>query len=273
MNFTKNMKHQIIQKLVLGLAFFSFAIVFSQNESDNPLKKKETIFKGVYDYAKLLSPQEATSLSRKLINYSDTTSTQIAIAIVKSLNGQEISMLTAEKAHDWGIGQKGKDNGVFIVIAQQERKINISTGYGVEHLLTDYKSKEIIDQIITPSFKNQQYYQGLDKATTAIIQILAGTYKADPKEDSGGINFVFIIFIVIVIFIIINNKNSGKGNKNRRLQRDSADILTSVILSSMGRSSRSSGGFGNGGSFGSGGSFGGSFGGGGFGGGGASGGW
>ena len=266
--------YRFLQKLVFRLAFFSVTFLFAQENS--PLEKKETTYKGVYDYANMLSPEELSLLSQKLINYSDTTSTQIAIAIIESLNGNDISMLAAEKAHDWGIGQKGKDNGIFIVISQKDRKINISTGYGVEHLLTDYKSKEIIDNVITPNFKNQQYYKGLDQATNIIFEILAGTYKADTKEEtSGGISFLFIIFVIIIIFIFLNNKNnSGKGNgKNNKSNRNSSDILTAILLSNLGRSSRSSGGFG--GSFGSGGGFGGggSFGSGGFGGGGASGGW
>ncbi|MEN8890746.1 MAG: TPM domain-containing protein, partial [Wenyingzhuangia sp.] len=150
-----------LTKLVLGLAFFSAILLQAQE----PLAKKETTFKGVYDQANLLSNQEVRALSQKLIRYSDTTSTQVAIATIESLNGYDIAMLATEKAQDWGIGQQGKDNGVFILVAAQERKIHIATGYGVEHLLTDYVSKQIIDQVLTPNFKQQQYYNGFNQAT------------------------------------------------------------------------------------------------------------
>lgn len=266
-----------ISKLVLGLAFFSIFFATAQE----PLSEKETVYKGVYDEANLLSAQEAQQLSYKLIKYADTTSTQIVIATIKSLNGYDISMLATEKAHDWGLGQKGKDNGVFILIAQQDRKIKIATGYGVEHLLTDYISKRIIDGIITPNFKAQQYYQGLNSATDAIIKTLAGEYKANPKKKNGKQgkgNIVFIIIIVLVVIFIMSrgnnsgNNNDGSNNKGRRRGLDAADVLTSVILGSLGNGGGyrggSSGGFGGGGGF-----SGGGFGGGGFGGGGASGGW
>lgn len=264
------LKH--ITKLVLGLAFFTTIFVQAQE----PLAKKETTFKGVYDYAHILSNQEVQALSQKLIRYSDTTSTQIAIATIKSLNGQDIAMLATEKAHEWGIGQKGKDNGVFILIAPNERKIHIATGYGVEHLLTDYLSKQIIDDIISPNFKRQQYFNGLSQATDVIIKVLAGEYKADAKKNSKGKGNLFIIILIVggIIFIMSRSNNSGKGNggsNNRGGGLDSSDIFTAILLGSMGSSRGYRGG--SSGGFGGGGFSGGGFGGGGFGGGGASGGW
>jgi len=263
-----------ITKLVLGLAFFSIFLASGQE----PLAKKETEFKGVYDYANMFSVQETQTLSRKLIQYADSTSTQIAVATIKSLNGYDISMLATEKAHEWGIGQNGKDNGVFVLIAQQDRKIKIATGYGVEHLLTDYMSKQVIDNIITPNFKASQYYKGVNQGVDAIIKVLAGEYKADPKKkkSSGKGNLIIIILIIsFVIFLMSRGKdnNGGDNNSNRGRKRglDASDVLTSMILGSLGngrgyRGGSSSGGFGGGFS-------GGGFGGGGFGGGGASGGW
>lgn len=266
------LKH--ITKLVLGLAFFTTVLTQAQE----PLAKKETTFKGVYDYAHILSNQEVQALSQKLIRYSDTTSTQIAIATIESLNGNDIAMIATEKAHDWGIGQKGKDNGVFILVAPNERKIHIATGYGVEHLLTDYLSKQIIDEIITPNFKKQQYYTGLNQATDVIIKVLAGEYKADAKKASKGKGNILVLVLIIgvVIFFMSRGNNSGKGgnggSNNRKGGLDSSDIFTAILLGSLGSSrgyrGGSSGGFGGGGFSGGGG-----FGGGGFGGGGASGGW
>ncbi|MGY5352674.1 TPM domain-containing protein [Wenyingzhuangia sp. IMCC45533] len=264
--------NKFISKLVIGLAFFSALVLKAQD----PLAKKETQFKGVYDYANMLSDGEQNALSQKLIRYADTTSTQVAIATITSLNGNDIAMLATEKAHEWGIGQKGKDNGVFILVSKTDRKIHIATGYGVEHLLTDYLSKQIIDNIITPSFKKQQYYDGLNNATSTIFKVLAGEYKADKKKGKTkkkGNILVIILIVAIVIFIMSRGNSSGKGGRGsggRKKGLDSSDILTAMILGSLGsgRGYRgSSGGFG-GGSFG-----GGSFGGGGFGGGGASGGW
>lgn len=274
----KMYKH--IVKLVLGLAFFSITVAFGQ---DDPLAKKETTFKGVYDYANMLSSQEANTLSRKLINYADSTSTQIAVATIQSLQGNAISQIAVEKAHEWGIGQKGKDNGIFVLISKQDRAIHIATGYGVEHLLTDYRTKQIIDGIIKPNFKAQQYYTGLDKATNVIIQILAGEYQTEPKKQTSNRKGNIVVLLLIVAFVIFimsrgNNSNNGGNGSNKGRKRgklDANDVLTSIILGSLGNGrgyrGGSSGGFGGG--FSGGGSFGGGFGGGGFGGGGASGGW
>jgi len=266
--------YKYITKLVLGLAFFSIAITNAQD----PLAKKETQFKGVYDYGNILSSQEENALALKLIHYADTTSTQIVIATINSLNGNSIAMLATEKAHEWGIGQKEKDNGVFILVATKERKIHIATGYGVEHLLTDYLSKQIITDIITPSFKKQQYYYGFNVATNRIFQILAGEYKAPPrKNEKKGKGNILVLFVIIgiVLFFMSRGNNSGKGNdgsNNRGGNLNSSDIFTAILLGSMGSSRGYRGGSSSGG-FGGGFSGGGGFGGGGFGGGGASGGW
>lgn len=267
------MKNKFFQKLVLGLAFFT-TIVFGQKN----IIPTETEYKGVYDYANLLSPTENQQLTDRLIQYSLKTSTQIAIVSIPSLEGNEIAMLATETAHAWGLGQKGKDNGILILIAKKERKMFIANGYGVEHLLTDYLSKEIIEDILKPAFKQQQFYQGLDEATTRIIKIMGGTYKADPKSNEKGfpIGNLIILGILIIAFIILMNKKNGGNHGGNRGNRggglDAGDLLTAFWLGSLGRNS---GGFGgNSSGFGSGGGFsGGGFGGGGFGGGGAGGDW
>lgn len=232
----------------------------------------------MYDYAKMLKYAEAKQLEQKLIKYSDSTSTQIVVATINSLKGEDIAMYATEWAHKWGIGgSEEKDNGVFLLVAKNDRKITIRTGYGVEHRLTDALSKRIITQVITPAFKQGQYYKGLDRGTDYIFKALNGEYKGVPrksKEDSS-IPIIFVVFFFIILFIILANSDKGNHNNGRRRRSTAANILESIILSNTGRSGGFGGGFGggsSGGGFGGGG-FGGGFGGGGFGGGGASGGW
>ena len=183
-------------------------------------------------------------------------------------------MFAAELGQKWGIGQKGKDNGVLILVAKNERKVNISTGYGVEHLLTDALSRRIVENIITPNFKSGNFYAGLNKGTDAVFKVLTGEFKANPKEQKSKTSSKlkgFFIFIVILLFFIFRNRNNRGGGKGGRRRDMSSDILTAILFSNMGRSS---GGFGGGSSGGfGGGGFSGGFGGGGFGGGGASGSW
>lgn len=222
----------------------------------------------------LLSNTQKRNLEQKLIRYSDSTSTQIVVAIISSTKGEDITYLGAQWGQAWGIGQADKDNGILILLATDDRRIAINTGYGVEGSLTDLMSKRIIERVIIPEFKKGDYYAGLDKGSDAIFQVLNVEFTED-RSFGNGTRFPFeglfplIIFIVILI-ILLNRKNKGNGGRGGRRGKG-LDIWDMIILSNMGRSSGSSGGFGSGG-FGGGG-FSGGFGGGGFGGGGASGGW
>lgn len=253
------------QFLCIALALVGF-IVQGQNY---PAKPKDQ--KPVYDYANLLTSSEENLLNRKLVQYADTTSTQIVIVTIESLEGIEINFYGTELAQKWGLGQKGKDNGILILVSKGDKKTGINTGYGVEARLTDALSRRVIENYINPEFKSGQFYTGLDNGTTAIIQIMSGEYQAPPsrkgKPEGQGIGF--IIFVIIMIIVFSRFKNGG-GRGGRR--SGAGDVLTWMLLSNMG-SSRSSGGFGSGGFGGGGGGFSGGFGGGGFGGGGASGSW
>src|SRR5690606_340657 len=130
----------------------------------------------VYDYYQLLSESEKNTLEQKLIKYSDTTSTQIVIAIIPSTQGENINYLGAQWGQKWGIGQEKEDNGVLILLARDDRRIAINTGYGVEHLLTDAMSRRIIENDIIPYFKQDDYYGGLNNGTDAIFKVLMGEY-------------------------------------------------------------------------------------------------
>ncbi|TYQ00147.1 uncharacterized protein C7447_101756 [Tenacibaculum adriaticum] len=264
----------------ITLLFF-FGLLFAQNSfAQFDIPKKPDFQTSVYDYIGLLSASEKSALENKLIKYSDTTSTQIVVAIIATTNGEEIGYLATNWAHEWGIGgSKEKDNGVFMLLAKDDRKITIRTGYGVEHLLTDYTSRQIIEYDILPHFKNGNYYAGLDSGANAVFKVMKGEYQGTRKKSKDGFDPGFIIFIVIIIifFILIsrgNRGNRGGGYRNYRDDNTSRSILETIILSNAGRGGFG-GGFGGGsGGFGGGsGGFGGGFGGGGFGGGGATGGW
>ncbi len=249
---------------------FLFGYLFSHNiYAQFDIPEKPNFQTSVYDYIGLLSKNEKQKLENKLIKYSDSTSTQIVVGIIKSTKGENISYLATNWAHKWGIGEKDKDNGIFILLANDDRKITIRTGYGTEHLLTDYISRQIIEYNIAPHFKNGNYYAGLDSATNSIFKVMSGEYKGTRKKDEGfPIEFI-ILLIVIIIFIILisrNNRNNNGGNYTNYNDFDP------FILSHSGRRSyHGSGGFfGGDNDFGG---FGGGFGGGGFGGGGATGDW
>lgn len=264
-------KHNILKKYI---AFFIAILVVQVAFGQFTIPDKPKLQTSVYDYANLLSASQKSTLEQKLISYSDSTSTQIVIATVETIKGEDIGILTPKWAHQWGIGQAKEDNGVFILLANKERKIWISPGYGVEHKLTAGITGTIVRTIIIPEFKQGDFYAGLDKGTYAVFEVLNGTYKnnAPAKSESGGFpSFIIIIIIIFILLIIFSKKNRGGGNGGRgfRDKSTAADILTAIILSRAGRGGFGSGGFGGGSS----GGFGGGFGGGGFSGGGAGGNW
>ncbi len=270
MQHSKLFFRHLVFVILLGSFFLS--------EAQYKIPEKPSFQTSVYDYTNLLSSSEKQSLEDKLVRYSDTTSTQIVVAIINSTEGEYINYLGTQWAEKWGIGQEKEDNGVFILLAENDRKIGINTGKGVEHLLTDAMSRRIIERDIIPYFKNGDHYGGLNRGADAIFEVMTGEYKGTRQSNSNEFPFaVFVfLFIIFIIFIVAISKSRGGGNGGNRGNRsDSRGLLEAIILSNMGRGSyrggSSSGGFG-GGSFGGGG-FGGGFGGGSFGGGGASGGW
>lgn len=226
----------------------------------------------VNDYVGLLSAGERNALEKKLVAYDDSTSTQIAIVIEESLEGDDLFDYTVRLAQEWGIGRDGKDNGLLVYVAMAERQIRIQTGYGVEGVLPDALARRIIDTQIVPAFRQKRYYDGLNRATSTVITIASGEYTNDNIDINGGIpiDLILLLIFIIIIFIIIANRNDdgddGGYYRDGRYHGPRRRGGGTIWIPGGG------GGFpGGGGGFGGGG-FGG-FGGGGFGGGGAGGSW
>ena len=161
------------------------------------------------------------------------------------------------------MGQKGQNNGLVLLWATDDRKLFIATGYGLEGAIPDAIAKRIISTVITPEFKNQMYYRGLDRGIDEIMKYAKGEYKAEAAtEDDGTSGLIFFFVLLIVMFFIIRwiSKNGGGGRGNR----GGGMFFPYTTYSGWGSSSGSWGG----GDSGGGSSFGG-FGGGSFGGGGA----
>lgn len=259
------MKHTILALCA------SLMLLFNAAAQDFP-EKPSTL---VNDYTNTLSPDQVSQLEQKLVAFDDSTSTQIAVVIIKSLDGYDIAGYASQLGEKWGVGRDKKNNGVVLLVAIDDRKVTIQTGYGVEGALPDAIARRIIENEIKPGFKNGDYYGGLDRGTDAIISYTKGEYKnEDPKKGDGkkGIPFGLIFLIIVVIIISISRRGGGGGSSV--IGGGGTSPLWWMLLGSQmsGRGGRSDGGgfggFGGGG----GGGFGG-FGGGSFGGGGASGSW
>src|SRR5690606_18059682 len=139
----------------------------------------------VNDYTNTLSSLQVQQLESKLVAFNDTTSTQIAVVLIKSLDGYEVADYGVRLAQKWGIGGKENDNGILLLASLDDRKVTIQTGYGVEGAVPDAIAYRIINNEIKPSFSRQDYFTGLDNATDALISYTKGEYKAKPKAKGG----------------------------------------------------------------------------------------
>jgi uncharacterized protein len=260
--------------LTVSLLFFTFSVGngFSQKIPDRPNPPRL-----VNDFAKILSSDEVNSLERKLVSFNDSTSTQIAIVIVPTLDGYDKADYAQQLAEKWGIGQKGLNNGVLILVkpktSDSNGQVQIAQGYGLEGVIPDLICAQIVDREIIPSFRNGDYYGGLDKGSSTLMSLARGEFTAAEygnrakKGSSDHLPVGLIIFIVIIIISVIS-RNSGNSN-NKHISTGGLPFWMLMGMMNSGRGS--SGSWGGGGSSGGGG-FGG-FGGGSFGGGGAGGSW
>jgi uncharacterized protein len=232
----------------------------------------------VNDEAGVLTPSEEQQLEAQLVAYDDSTSNQVAIVLVPTLDNYPIEEYALKLFREWGIGNKKTNNGVLIIAAIEDRKIRIEVGYGLEGAIPDITANHIIDEDIKPGFRSGDYYDGLSKAANSIIRAAAGEYQAPKgyrKRDgvSKGAPIGAIIFVIIMI-VLFASRGGGRGGGGFMSRRGSGWLGPFILGSLLGRSSGGGwgGGGGGGGWSGGGGGFGG-FGGGSSGGGGASGSW
>lgn len=262
------MKKKLLIYLLLLTA--SMQLVWAQEASiEKIINQPPSPARLVNDYANVLTAAQKEALEEKVVQYDKTTSTQIAIVIVPSVQGRDIADAGTELLRKWGVGSSKNNNGVVLLVAYNDRKLNISTGYGVEKSLPDITCQQIIDHTIKPNFKGNDYYGGLDAGVDAIIQATKGEYTAPKghyKQKSPSIGRVlFLIVLIIILLSIFGGGGRGGSFMSRRGYRG---FNGPFIFPTGGWS----GGGGGGGWSGGGGGFGG-FGGGGGGGGGASGSW
>ena len=119
----------------------------------------------VNDFAGILQPDEVQRLENKLVAFSDSTSTQIVVVIVKSLNGADKQMFAYQIGKKWGVGIKGKNNGAMVLVKpkypNEKGEIEIQTGYGLEGVIPDALAKRIINNEMVPNFTDGNYTLGL----------------------------------------------------------------------------------------------------------------
>lgn len=197
-------------RLLFWTFLFSFLISVSAfAQVTIPQKPQE--YTPVNDFAKVLTEDQEFLLNDKLKEYEDSTSTQIAIVLIETLSETPIEDYAQELAVSWGIGQKGKDNGLLILAVVQDQKMRIHVGYGLEASITDLEAATITKEILKPNFKKRAYFQGLHQAVDAIFIAAEGEFqnnkatvkKAKPKTSKKQIiNFILFGLAILAAFLL-----------------------------------------------------------------------
>jgi uncharacterized protein len=155
----------------------------------------------INDYANLLDEHQSAQLEYALQRYEAQTTNQIVLLTIPSLEGEDLEGFSVRVAETWKIGQKGKDNGVILLVTLKERKVRIEVGYGLEGVLTDAEASQIIRHVIAPAFRTGDYFGGISSGLTAIVKATKGEFQA-PKEptspySSHGLLLLFLLIIIL----------------------------------------------------------------------------
>jgi uncharacterized protein len=220
----------------------------------------------VVDDANILDPATRTALTEKLTALEDKTTDQFVVVTVKSLQGQTIENYGYQLGRHWGIGQKGKNNGVLLIVAPNERAVRIEVGYGLEGTLTDALTKVIIENVITPRFRANDYAGGITRGVDDVALVLSGdaelfkqrtavkeALRKHSSDDESALLSTLLWFglIAFIVFVLLQPPRGGRRGGPR------GNIWIVPFPGGGSWSSGSSGGFSGGGFSGGGGSFGG----------------
>ncbi|MGE0025209.1 MAG: YgcG family protein [Hyphomicrobium sp.] len=263
-------------------ALAAFALILLALPSAHAAPTFPALTGQIVDDAHLLSPEDRAAILADLQALEGKSTDQLAVVTVPSLQGYEIEDYGYQLGRHWGIGQAGKDNGVLLIVAPNERKVRIEVGRGLEPIVTDLMSRIIIENAILPEFRRGNFGAGIRAGVRDLKDTLLGDAEA-VKERARGLSegdgpdwmglLMIAFWIAVIVFILYaqsqhaaQQQQSMGGDQRRRARRRRNDDAGPIIFPGGGSDSWGGGWSGGGGGGWSGG-------GGGFGGGGASGGW
>jgi uncharacterized protein len=251
------MNRQMVRAFLSGLVFLFFFTAPSIGVSlDVPALSGR-----VNDYAQLLPSARGQALGQRLAQFENDTGHQIAVLTVPSLEGEDIAGFSIRVAENWKIGKKGFDTGAILVIAHKDRKLRIEVGYGLEGVLPDAIANRIIQEIIVPRFRDDDFPGGIEAGVDAIMKVTKGEPLPEAQRRKPSSRASHFPFALLLPFFLLGAWIVSLLMPRRR----------GLWSTRSGTGGFFGGGFGGGGFGGGGGGF--SGGGGGFGGGGSSGSW
>lgn len=159
----------------------------------------------VNDFAKVLTADERDTLAQTLVGFGQSTGNAIVIATLPDLGGDSIENVAEKLFQEWGIGDGKKDNGLLIVVARDDHRVRIEVGYGLEPIVTDALSSQVINQVMIPAFREGKYFEGLSGGVDALTHVISQDPEYVVPGESGaskdgkwsGNLFGFIIFGII----------------------------------------------------------------------------
>jgi uncharacterized protein len=186
------------------ILFFIFLFALSAHALDVPKLQGH-----VNDYANMISPSAKAELEKELTSFEQTDSTQIVILTIPSLEGEVLGEFSIKAAEAWKIGQKGKDNGIIITVAKQEKKIRVEVGRGLEGVLTDLAAGRIVNLVIEPRFKRGDFDGGFVAGVHSLIDATRGEFKADknhlPKKKDTIHSFLTVLIFGVIALLFIGS--------------------------------------------------------------------
>ena len=221
-----------------------------------------TITGRVVDGANILSPPTRVSLDSKLEQLESKTSRQLVIVTVPSLQGYEIEDYGYQLGRAWGIGQKGRDTGVMLIVAPTERRVRVEVGYGLEGVLTDAQSSVILQTQVLPKFQKGDFEGGVVSGTEVLIgqlslpneQAKSQTPSVADTQTPTGASVPIVVFVFLGLWVVLGVFGTVTGKQGHRMDMWMLPLFLLLNSGGRGRGGRGSGGFsGGGGSFGGGG--------------------
>lgn len=225
---------------LINLALFTLLCIatsagFAQSEPNFP-----TLSGRVVDQAGLLDAAAESALTEQLAAHEAETSNQVVVVTVDSLDGLDEADYALKLGREWGIGTEENNNGVVFLVAPNERKVRIEVGYGLEGAIPDGLAGQIIDRNILPSFKEDDYSNGIQSGVTAILQAAVGEYKAKPmnsnKPYSGkrkSFDFIPLFFIAMVAVPALLRNRGLKRVANASFPGGFAGLAATVLSGNL----------------------------------------
>lgn len=170
----------------------------------------------VHDEAGLLSTSERSLLDAKLSAFETETSNQFVVATFPSLDGESLEDFSIRLAEKWKIGQKGKDNGVILLIFPKDRLMRIEVGYGLEAQVPDAYASRIIEEKLKPNFRQENFYGGIDQAIDSLMAATNGVYESEPERQENGDTYggltVLGFFLLVILTLVFSVWKQGWRN-------------------------------------------------------------